>query len=164
MNWLSRGTFAFAISLGVTNPPALAAKDACSLVSTAEIERVIGKKLEAKPSVYSLPGDGSTCTYQGGQIQIVVFSGMGSDKKYDAYLANSMKSAARTGAPDQRRFPVSGVGRSAYYTCPKPAVAILVVNTGSHTVGVSMVKSYDMTAESLKPKLMAIAKTAASRL
>lgn len=177
MNHAIRSTLVVGAAIGValSSVPAepsashvksmVGSEQACSLVTTPEIERIIGKPLEGKPYAYDFPGgDGSTCTYQGGQIQIVVFSGAGSGQKYDSYLANSLKKAARTGAPDLKKYRVSGIGRSAYYTFPKPQVGILVVDVGRHTVGVSMVTSFGVSGETLKPKLLSLAKAAIAKL
>ena len=151
------------LATAATNPfsESMSAASACSLISTSALEKIVGEKMEAKPNAYSLPGgNGSTCTFQGGQIQLMLFSGAGSTKRFQDYLSNSLLRASKTGAPDVTKHPVSGIGSSAYYMNPKPPVALLVVSSGSSTLGISMVAHYGVKAESLKPKLIAIAKSA----
>ncbi|HUQ99045.1 MAG TPA: hypothetical protein VM166_06285 [Gemmatimonadaceae bacterium] len=153
------------IALGVTWSFARAetsvyssAAAACSLVTTAEVERAVGHRVEEKPYAYNFPTGGSSCTYARTQVQIVVFSGAGSDQKYNSYLTSSR-------VTDAKKVPVSGIGRSAYFLFPNNKnTVILSVNVGGSTVGVSMVAPFGTPLDTLKPKLMAMARAVAARL
>jgi hypothetical protein len=138
---------------------------ACSLVTTAEIEKVTGTKFEKteKPYLYNFPGGGSSCTYAHSQIQLVVYSGAGSEKKYEEYVRSNYAKMVQHGAPDMTKHPVSGVGGSAYFMSPRMPSAILVVHKGLNTFAVQMV-AHNNNPESLKPTLIALAKIAATRV
>lgn len=157
----------FTIALGVTwslaradtsTGSGAAAAAACSLVTTAEVERAVGHRVEEKPYAYNFPTGGSSCTYARTQVQIVLFSGAGSDQKYNSYLTSSR-------VLDAKKVPASGIGRSAYFLFPSNKnTVILSVNVGGHTVGVSMVAPFGTPVDTLKPKLMAMARAAIGRL
>lgn len=136
---------------------------ACSLISNAELEKITGSKLTEQPYLYNFPSGGSSCTYQRGQVQLVVFSGAGHEKKYDDYVRSNYAKIVKNGAPDMTKHPVSGVGSSAYFMSPKTPSAILVVNKGIHTLAIAMV-AHNGKPESMQPTLVSIAKTAAARL
>jgi len=140
-----------------------AGSSACTLISNAEIEKITGEKLTEQPYLYNFPGGGSSCTYQRGQVQLVVFSGVGHEKRYDEYVKSNFAKLVKNGAPDMKKHPVSGVGGSAYFMSPWMPSAILVVNKGIHTLAIAMV-AHNGKPESLQPTLIAIAKTASSRL
>jgi len=138
---------------------------ACSLVTMAELEKLTGAKFDKneQPYLYNFPGGGSSCTYGRSQIQIVVYSGVGSGKKYEEYVKSNYAKLVKSGSPDMTKHAVTGVGSSAYFMSPRMPAAILVVNKGIHTFAVNMV-AHNGNPESLKPTLIAVAKVAASRL
>jgi hypothetical protein len=140
-----------------------AANSACALITTAELETIVGVKLTEEPYLYNFPGGGSSCTYQRGQVQLVVFSGAGHEKKYEEYVKSNFAKLVKSGAPDMTKHPVSGVGSAAYFMSPRMPSAILVVNKGIHTLAIAMV-AHNGKPESLQPVLISIAKKASSRL
>jgi hypothetical protein len=146
------------------DPASVAGGSACTLVSTAELERITGDSLEAKPYLYSYPdGKGSTCTYMSRQIQLVLFTGTGSEKRYDEYIEGQLSKVPKHIQVDRTRKPASGVGSSAYYLHPNQVTCILVVKKGLNTFAVSMVKRKE-TVETIDARLLAAAKIAASRM
>jgi len=156
-------TILLAVILSLTHIGPLSSS-ACSLITTAELEKITGKNLaDQKPYLYNFPGGGSSCTYASAQIQLVVFSGVGSGKKYDDYVRSNYAKMVKNGAPDMTKHPVSGVGSSAYFMSPRVPSAILVVSKGIHTLAISLVAS-NGKPESVKPTLIAIAKIASARL
>jgi len=138
---------------------------ACSLVTRAELEKITGTKFDSteKAYLYNFPGGGSSCTYARSQIQIVVYSGVGSEKKYEQYVKANYAKMQASGAPNMTKHPVSGVGNSAYFMSPRMPAAILVVSKGLNTFAVNMV-AHNGNPESLKPALIAVAKIVASRV
>jgi hypothetical protein len=137
---------------------------ACSLMTNAEIERIIGHRLYDAPEPMALVGGtGSACTYGTGTAQIVLFQGEGSEERWNAFLKAFRHES-------ERRHAVSGVGDTAHALFPKPrnayenAVAFLVVRVGQDTLGVSMQLDKSMPADAVPPELVTLAKTVIAKL
>lgn len=112
---------------------------ACSLLTDAEVERLInrGRRAFGEPEVVSLLGGaGTACEYPVG-AQVVLFSGPTSQRDLETLLQRFKKDK-------EIRHPVTGVGDRAYIIFPTPRdkyedrVAYLVTFVGRHTVAVSM--------------------------
>ncbi len=169
------------------------AKGACSLLTSAEVERLIdrGQPSYGAPEAVALGAAASACEYPVG-AQVVVFSGPKSGSDFEAFLRNYKKDK-------ERRHPVSGVGDRAYIMFPTPRdeyedkLAYLVMSVGQHTVAVSMAakesaadgpmmeycrrgqlskkecaeleaKGKGETAESLQPAVVEVAKVVVAKL
>lgn len=118
-----------------------AAPQVCSLLSAAEIDRLVvrGQDTHGAPverDSTSLGIADSACEF-GGFGQIVLFSGAGSEQRFEAFLK-------RFKAEQEKRTPVSGVGDRSYIMFPKPRneyqdrAAYLVTRTGPYTLGISL--------------------------
>lgn len=133
---------------------------ACSLMTKADIEKLTGQRLFGEPQATALYG-GSACGW--GSTQIVLFSGENSEERYNALLKNF-------GKDTEQKHPVSGVGDRAYMMFPKPrnqyedTIALLVITSGQHTMGISVAAEKGQSGESVQPTVMALAKTVVEKL
>ncbi len=136
---------------------------ACSLMPNAEIEKLTDRRFYSDPEPTSLAGGGSACTYGTGKAQIVLFSGPKSQELWNNYLKNF-------GKDKEAKHPVPEAGDGAYVIYPKPrdeyedTTGLLVVNAGPHTLGISLAAAKGEPAESVQPKLVALAKAVVGKL
>jgi hypothetical protein len=137
---------------------------ACSLATNAEIETVTGRRFYSDPEPTSLAGGaGSACTYGTGKAQIVLFSGPKSQELWNDFLKSY-------GRDKEARHPVPAVGDGAYVIYPRPrdeyedAIGMLVVKSGAHTLGISLAATKGEPAESVQPKLVALAEAVVAKL
>jgi hypothetical protein len=143
---------------GAQAPPA-----ACSLMTKAEMEEFTGHQYTDPDQTPVTGGAGSVCTYDGGEAQIVVFSGPKSRELWDNYVKI-------WGHENDERHPVPEAGDGAYITYPKPrdkyedTIGLIVVNTGPHTLGISLAAKEGQSAESVRPKLVSLTKTVVAKV
>ena len=140
-------------------PARIAAKPvpACTLLRYSDLKSIPEKDTVNQSSSWPVKGgQASFCNYARGLIQVVLVTGSSPEQGYTDWLKRNLKG-------EIKKEPVSGLGRSAYYMTPRKNIAVVVVNGGSYTVGVTMVGGYGVTADQLKPKVMAFAKAAAAR-
>ena len=140
------------------------APSACSLMTNAEIEKLTGRRFYSDPEPTSLAsGAGSACTYGTGKAQIVLFSGPKPQELWNNYLKNF-------GKDKEAKHPVPAAGDGAYIMYPKPrdeyedTIGLLVVHAGPHTLGISLAAAKGEPAESVQPKLVALAKAVVAKL
>lgn len=93
---------------------------------------------------------GAVCDFDGGEAQVMLFSGPDSEKHWEAMLKNfGHEKAPRTAVP--------GLGAPAYVIYPPPknqyqdVVAMVVVRTGPHTLVVSSAVVKGKPAETALP-------------
>ena len=130
----------------------LPSPNACALLTDAEVERLVNRGRRAYGSVDTMvvAGGGTVCYYPAG-AQIILFSGPAAKNNFESLLAQYQQDKAA-------RRPVSGVGERAYIMFPPPRdkyedrVALVVANTGQHTVGVSLA-ARDGAANSVSAQL-----------
>ncbi len=134
---------------------------ACTLMSKAEFAKITGRQPFDEPAGAQLANGGSSCEYEGGGFTL--YSGPQSEAHYEALLKIFKADATP-------RQPVTGVGARAYVMLPKPRdqyqgeYAILVVRQGVHTLAVNLEAGRNEKANTLQPKLEALAKAALPRL
>ena len=117
-----------------------AARDACSLLTAGEVEKLInrGRPADGEEATATTlrGGAGSVCEYPIG-AQVVWFPGPNSQAEFEDFLRNFKKDK-------EPRHPVAGVGDRAWIMFPTPRdeyedkLAYLVTTVGQHTVAVSM--------------------------
>ena len=130
---------------------------ACTLLNYNDLKSIPEKDTVNQSTSWQVKGgQASACMYAKGLIQVVLVTGPGSEQGYNDWLKRNLKA-------EVKKQPVSGLGRSAYYMTPRNNIAVVVVNGGSYTVGVTRVGNYGVSAEQLKPSVMALAKAAAAR-
>ena len=137
---------------------------ACSLMTNAEVEKIIGRRLFNQPEPKAVVGGtGSACTYGEGSARIVLFQGDGSEERWNAFLKS-------LGGESERKYPVAGVGEGAYALFPRPRseseepVAFLVVKVGRDTLGVSMQLDKSMSPNAVPPELVTLTKAVLGKL
>lgn len=107
----------------------------CGLVTKAQVEKELGRKLYSDAEGMRI-GGGAVCDFDGGEAQVMLFSGPASEQSWEAML----KSFGYEKTP---RTPVPGLGAPAYVIYPPPknqyqdVVAMVVLRTGPHTLVVS---------------------------
>jgi hypothetical protein len=136
--------------------------EACSLVTNAEVGKVIGRELQDVPGPMSL-GNGSACTYGYGAAQIIIFSGPNSQTSWEDFAKNF-------GHETEERHPISGIGDSAYSFFPKPRdeyenrTAFVVVQSRQYTIVTSVAAETGQQANSAEPKAIELAKLVLAKL
>jgi hypothetical protein len=93
-----------------------AAAQACSLLTNAEVAKIIGRRLYDAPDTTALAED-SACTYGGGEAQIILFSGGNSEERFNSLLKGF-------GNENEPKQPVSGTVmhfRPTSSQCESPA-------------------------------------------
>ena len=122
----------------------------CGLLTKAQVEKEIGRKLYGETSGMRL-GGGAVCDFDGGEAQVMLFTGPKAAANWEAMLK-------RFGHQNVKRTPVPGLGAPAYVIYPPPknkyqeTVAMVVVSTGQGTLVVSSsVKEGDPAEKALGP-------------
>lgn len=150
--------FMSVVAIGLLVPAAGVAQGAkpvtpqfiCGLVTKAQIEKLIGQKLydEGEPADM---GGAKLCNWDGGEAQIMFFTGPGSEAKWEGML----RSFKQDKTP---RHPVPGLGGPAYVIYPptrnqyQSVVAMVVVKMGQNTLVVSTaVKKGEPAEKALGP-------------
>jgi hypothetical protein len=127
---------------------------ACSVLPNEEVRAILG--VEPKrfnlipPQEDTLPGGGSACEYMGAGIQIDPFT--------PARLEELRKQSGQAWAA------VTGVGDAAYYHARNPLYAELYARSGTHVVTVQMSVDSATSAETARPKAVALAKALLAKL
>ena len=107
----------------------------CGLLTKAQVERELGRKLYNAPEGMQL-GGGALCDFDGGEAQVILFTGPQADANWEGMLK-------RFGHEKAKRTAVPGLGAPAYVIYPPPknqyqeTVAMVVVKTGKGTLIVS---------------------------
>ncbi|HJR34888.1 MAG TPA: hypothetical protein VJ817_08080 [Gemmatimonadales bacterium] len=107
----------------------------CGLLTKAQVEKEIGRKLYSGPEGMRI-GGGVVCDFDGGEAQVMLFTGTNSEANWEGMLK-------RFGHEKAKRTPVPGLGAPAYVIYPPPknqyqeTVAMLVVTIGQGTLIVS---------------------------
>jgi hypothetical protein len=129
---------------------------ACSLITRTDVEQATGRDPYVDPE----------SSGQGGWICNV---GIGELKVYSS--PNSWESTLKSFNKDEDpNTPASGFGERAYFFYPQPDneyqghVAFLVVNSGNHTLALSLDAPEGEPAESMRPALESLMKTILGRL
>jgi hypothetical protein len=131
---------------------------ACALVTRADV-----KKAVRDPYVDPEPfGNGGwVCNIGVGEIKL--YSGPKSWEQWESTMKNFNKQNDPT-------IPVSGLGERAYFFFPRrddpnqPNWAFLVVQSGNHTIALSLDVPTGKTADSMRPGLEALMRTMLARL
>ena len=140
----------------VAAPAPSSAIRACSVLPKEEVRTILGvdpKTFNLVPlQEDSLPGGGSACEYMGAGIQIDPFP--------VARLAEMHKTSGQTWTP------IAGLGESAYYNdrTKQSPYAELYAASRNHVVTVQMSVDRPDTAESVRPKAVALAKALLAKL
>jgi hypothetical protein len=134
---------------------------ACALLSNDEVVRMTGRKSYTKPEGVQFKNGGSSCTWDSG-VNINLFSGPQSAEQHEGLL-KAFK------ADKMPRDAVAGVGDSAFATALlgdkyQGNHALLVVRKGVHTMGMTLEAKEPETPQSVRPKLVTIAKAALAKL
>jgi hypothetical protein len=136
---------------------------ACSLMTKAEMEEFTGKQYTDPDQTPLAGGAGSACTYDGGEAQIVLFSGPKSRELWDNYVRI-------WGEEKAARQPVPEAGDGAYVIYPTPrnkyqdTIGLIVVSSGPHTLGISLAAKDGQPVESVRPKLVTLTKAVVGKL
>jgi hypothetical protein len=134
---------------------------ACGLLTNDEVVRMTGRKSYTPPEGVQFKNGGSSCTWDSG-VNINLFSGPQSAEQHEG-LMKAFK------ADKTPREAVSGVGDSAFATAImgnkyQGNHAMLVVRKGAHTMGMTLEAKEPETPQSVRPKLVTIAKAALAKL
>jgi hypothetical protein len=137
------------------------AVSACALLSNDEVVKMTGRRSYTKPEGVQFKNGGSSCTWDSG-VNINLFSGPQSVEQHEALLKAFKSDKAA-------REPVSGIGDSASATVYmgnqyQGNHAVLVVRKDAHTMGISLEAEKGETPQSVRPKLMTVAKAAVAKL
>ena len=107
----------------------------CGLLTKAQVEKEIGRKLFGEQEGMRI-GGGAVCDFDGGEAQVMLFTGANSEANWEGMLK-------RFGHEKAKRTPVPGLGAPAYVIYPPPknqyqeTVAMVVVRIGKGTLIVS---------------------------
>lgn len=122
----------------------------CGLLTKAQVEKEIGRKLFGDPEGMQL-GGGALCDFDGGEAQVMLFTGPKADANWQGMLQ-------RFGHDKTTRTPVPGLGPTAYVIYPPPknqyqeTVAMIVVKVPRGTLVVSSsVKKGEPAEKALGP-------------
>jgi hypothetical protein len=147
------------------SPTAQTKPGACSLLTDEQAKTLIhrGQRPDGPTDEIPLKG-GSACSFNGGQQQLILFSGPSSEADFEATL-KAFRHDKET------RHPVSGVGDKAYIMYPPPQnqyqrpTAFLVTRVGPHTLGVVLAAdSKAAKPESIQPAAVEVVKAAIATL
>jgi hypothetical protein len=132
---------------------------ACSLITRADVTKATGRNPYVDPEP---AGQGGwICNVGIGELK--VYSGPGSWEAWESTLKGFKKDK-------EPQTPVAGFGERAYFLYPKPEneyqgnVAFLVAKSGNHTLALSLDAPQGKSAESMRPALESLMKTALARL
>jgi hypothetical protein len=134
---------------------------ACGLLTNDEVVKMTGRKSYTPPEGVQFKNGGSSCTWDSG-VNINLFSGPQSAEQHEG-LMKAFK------ADKTPREAVAGVGDSAFATAImgnkyQGNHALLVVRKGPHTMGMTLEAKEPETPQSVRPKLVTIAKAALAKL
>ena len=122
----------------------------CGLVTKAQVEKEIGRKLYDEGEGMVL-ASGALCNWGGGEAQILLFTGPKSEANWESMIK-------QFGHGNAKRTPVPGLGGPAYVIYPPPkneyqeTVAMVVVKVAQGTLIVSTsVKKGDPAEKALAP-------------
>jgi hypothetical protein len=136
-----------------------ASVQACSLITRADVKKATGQEPYVDPEP---AGQGGwICNVGVGELKL--YSG---PKSWDAW-ESTLKGFKKDKEP---QTPAPGFGERGYFLFPKPdtaaqgKVAVLVVKSGNHTLALSLDAPDGKPAESMRPALESLMKTALARL
>ena len=161
MTTMTRAMWSLALGLicvAVTGSHAAAALQACSLITRADVQQATGADPYVDPES---AGGGTICNVGIGELKL--YTGPDSWNAWE----KTRKAFKQDTAPTT---PVSGFGQRAYFFEPTPAnqyqgnVAFLVVQSGDHTLALSLDAPRGKPAASMRPALEALMKVILSRL
>lgn len=132
---------------------------ACSLITRADVQKATGRDPYVDPEP---AGDGGwICNVGSGELK--VYSG---PKSWDAW-ESTLKGFKKDKDP---RTPAPAFGKRAYFLFPKPDneyqdnVALLIAESGNHTLALSLDAPEGQPAESMRPALESLMKSIFARL
>ena len=134
----------------------------CGLLTKAQVEKEIGRKLYNDPEGMRL-GGGAVCDFDGGEAQVMLFTGPGADANWEGMLK-------RFGHAGIKRTPVPGLGGPAYVIYPPPrnqyqeTVAMVVVKVAQGTLIVSSSVNKGEPAEKALAPTIALTRLVLPRL
>ena len=142
-----------------------ASPGACSLLTEEQVKTLIYRGQRPDAPAEEIPRKGGTaCAFNGGQHQLILFSGPSSEADFESTLKAYKHDK-------EARHPVSGVGDKAYIMYPPPQnqyqrpTAFLVTRVGPHTLGVVIAaQSRQAKAESMQPAAAEVARAAIATL
>lgn len=141
-------------ALGDMNRQAGGAVTACSLVTSADVQRATGRKPYGEPEAAGK----WVCDIDVGELKLY--------NSWDGW-EQTLKAFKKDKEP---RPPAPAFGARAHFLFPKPdnqhqgTVAFLAAQAGAHTVALSLDAPKGQSAESMKPALEALMKAALARL
>ena len=134
----------------------------CELLTKAEVEKEIGRKVYSDPEGMLLAG-GAVCDFDGGEAQVMLFTGPKAEASWEGMLK-------RFGHENAKRTAVPGLGAPAYVIYPPPrnqyqeTVAMIVVQSGKGLVVVSSAVKKGEPAEKALGPTTALVKLVLPRL
>jgi len=134
---------------------------ACALLTNDEVVKMTGRRSYTQPEGVQFKSGGSSCTWDSG-VNINLFTGPQSAQQHEG-LMKAFK------ADKTPREAVAGVGDSAFATAImgnkyQGNHVLLVVRKGLHTMGMTLEAKEPETPQSVRPKLVTIAKAALAKL
>jgi hypothetical protein len=152
-------------TLGAQAPAtkAPAALQVCSLLTDAEINKLVARGGSASEKNETPLGGGSSCTYGIGRGQIIVFSGPKAEANFNDLLKGFHKDTVA-------KQPVTGVSEGAYVIYPKPRdeyevrVGLLATKYRQYMLGISLEPDRGKPSESVQPDLIALTKVVMQKL
>ena len=135
----------------------------CSLLTDAEITRLVARGGSASEKNETPLGGGSSCTYGIGRGQVMVFTGPKAEANFNDLLKSFHKDTVT-------KHPVSGVGEGAYVIYPKPRdeyevrVGLLATKYRQYMLGISLEPDRGKPSESVQSDLIALTKVVMQKL
>lgn len=131
---------------------------ACALLTKDDIKKLTGRtdRQLASRDEDSLPGGGSSCTYSSTPLLEIGLSPGASQKTFSAARQHLIQQGEKV-------QPVSGVGDEAYFESTQNYGRVYV-RVGQRRLWVSMEVVPPVSAESVQPTVLALAKAAAEKL
>ena len=134
----------------------------CGLLTKTQVEKEIGRKLYSDPEGMRL-GGGALCDFDGGEAQVILFTGPSSEANWQAMLK-------RFGHEGIKRTPVPGLGAPAYVIYPptknqyQEVAAMVVVKVAQGTLIVSSSVNKGEPAEKALAPTIALVKLVLPKL
>jgi hypothetical protein len=134
----------------------------CGLLTKAQVEKEIGRKLFGEVSGMKL-GGGAVCDFDGGEAQVMLFPGPNGEANWEAMVK-------RFGQENLKRTPAPDLGAPAYVIYPPPknkyqeTVAMVAVKTAQGTLVVSSSVKEGEPAEKALGPTVALAKLVLPKL
>ena len=136
----------------------------CALLSKAEAEKAIGRKIyEQGEGKMQLGKNGAVCDFDGDEAQIIVYTDPGAEASWEGMLKSFKQDK-------NKRTPLPGLGSAAYVIYPPPrneyqaTVAMVVVRSGKYLVVLSSAAAKGKPAESALAPTVAMAKLVLPRI